>query len=262
MSYAPIDMSAFPSEREEGLKGVTRYGLFEVALYRSNLWQHSHRVLWILESVLPTVQKHMRLDAEMARALGFVHDDAEIVTGDLQAGVRARMSDAERAAYDKKEEEAIEVLASKWPKTVNGYEYRALLRHMVHKDCPEALLVMFADKMDAYCESLHEVYAGNLSLVTSVIFYARTVARYPSQYPELKSFLLSKEHPFVQDFVPLPQRGRVGVPEFELFNKPHTVESLAVSSRFPFYDEWKRMVIARGGEEGVRWLTEVKESVQ
>ena len=92
MRFAPIDLSAFPAERERTLKSIYRYRMFETILYRSNLWMHSLRMLWLVEEMSSLAQKHLSVDIEKARAMALVHDDAEIITGDIQAGVKALMS--------------------------------------------------------------------------------------------------------------------------------------------------------------------------
>ena len=260
MKYEPIDMSAFPPEREAALRNIFRYRMFDVVLYRSSLWAHEHRVLWLTEELLPLAQQYLTLDAEKARAIAIVHDDAEILTGDVQAGEKARMTREQLLTVEQNEEKAIDELSARYPEKFAGYSYRALLTHMLKKDCPEAQFVSVMDKLDAYCESLHEVLAGNISLLSSLLFYTRAMARFPMVFPTFKEFLASNEHALLLELV--PEFGNVGPGDFSAFNRPHTAESLSAKSRFPFYDEWKRIVVARGGEEGIRWLTEAKESVQ
>jgi hypothetical protein len=226
-----------------------------VVFYRSNLWMHSQRVLWLLEELAPTAQKYLEFDLEKARAYALVHDDAEIITGDVQAIEKERMSPEDQEKYDRQEEEAIEKLALVFPADVNGYSYKELLSHALKKDCIEAQLVSYIDKLDAYCESLHELYAGNISLIKSVVSYANNLPLFPYKYPALKELLGSKEHAFTylrDQISPFETKAE----NYMHLNKPHTEESIKVDTDFPFYRLWKKIVIERGRKE---WLLEQRE---
>jgi 5'-deoxynucleotidase YfbR-like HD superfamily hydrolase len=258
MSLSDIDVSAFPKEREEKLRSIQRFSLFEVMLYRSSLWQHTHRVLWIVEELLPHASE-MNIDPEKARALALVHDDAEMVTGDYQAGHKAKMTPEQLKKLDEEEEEAVQELVKKYPKTVHGYEYGTLLRHAIHKDCNEALLVMYADKFDAYNETLHEVYAGNLGLLWSLMFYEQWLAGYAKKYPPLASFT-TKQSPFILSNNNRFQPHHVVPGPYQYLGKPYTRESISHPTDSAFYNAWRTLVLERAGaEEGTTWLTEQRE---
>ena len=66
---------------------------------------------------------------------------------------------------------------------------------MLHKKTIEAQFVSYADKLDAYNESLHEIFAGNISLLESVMFYAQAFANFPKKYPALADFMADKTSP-------------------------------------------------------------------
>jgi 5'-deoxynucleotidase YfbR-like HD superfamily hydrolase len=250
-------MSAFPPEREAGLKGLSRYSMFELMYYRPNLWQHSHRVLWLIEALAPIAQTYLQIDIEKARIMGFVHDDAEMVTGDIQAGHKARMSAEELAKLDQNEERAAAELAARYPKEVHGYNYESLLVEMVRKESIESMLVSYADKLDAYCESMHELHAGNMSLLRSTMFYVKAMTLFPTKFPPLREFLADTSSPLIDT----ADRLNPDISKAELYADlaPYTEESIRRQTDFPFYNEWRRMNIARGGEEGVRWLIEQRE---
>src|SRR3989338_3972028 len=168
----------FPPEREEKLRSIMRYSMFEVMYYRPSVWIHAQRVSWIVEELVPIAGKYFKnFDGEKARILALVHDDAEIITGDIQAGHKARMSKKELAVVHNSEHEAIRKLATRYPTTVGGYSYKQLLMEASRKDTPhassEAKLVTYADRLDAFCESLHEVFAGNLSFIRAFMFYVK-----------------------------------------------------------------------------------------
>lgn len=253
--YREIDLSIFPSDREMKLKEIYRYSFFDVVYYRSNLWMHTHRVLWLLEELMPIAKKYIEFDEEKARALALVHDDPEMLTGDIQAIVKSRMTKEEQTKMEEDDMKAIDEIAKSYPEFINGYSYRELLKHSAKKDCIEAKLVSYVDKMDAYCESLHELYAGNLSLLRSVVFYANALPLFPIKFPELKEMLSSKESTltFITDQI---SPGEIKYENYKNFNKPHSAESLEINTDFPFYKTWKDIVIKKGK---IDWLVKQKE---
>ena len=259
MGFKEIDLSAFPPEREAGLKNLYRYSMFEVMYYRPNLWEHSHRLCWMVEELAPIAKKYLKkIDIEKARAMALVHDDAEMITGDIQAGVKALMSKSELADVLKKERLAIKDISKKFPKKIHDYVYEKLLLEMAEKKTPESLLVTYVDKLDGYCESMHEVLAGNISLMRSVMFYVKTFAEFPTKYPKLAAFCAEKSSPLT--FV--DNRTDVNGVRFARYAKlkPYTKESINAQTDFPFYNEWRRIVIARAGAEGLKWLTVMREN--
>jgi 5'-deoxynucleotidase YfbR-like HD superfamily hydrolase len=257
MAFAPIDLSAFPGEREHKLRGIKRYSLFEVMYYRPNVWQHVHRVLWIVEELAPFAHT-IGADIEKARALALVHDDAEMLTGDHQAGHKGQMTKEQLQKLDEEEESAARKLADMYPKTVHGYEYGALLLHAIHKDCPEALLVMYADKFDAYNETLHEILAGNNTLLWSLMFYEQWFAKYVKKFPALAAFAAEKS-PFILGGDNRFQPHHVDTAPYRHAGRPHTEESLGHSTDFAPYNAWREMVVRHGGGEGKQWLLDQQE---
>jgi len=253
--FKEIDLNVFPAERKEKLESIYRYNYFDVLFYRSNLWQHTHRVLWLLEEIDPLAQKYIKFDIEKARVYALVHDDAEMITGDVQAITKLRMSADEQIKHEEEEMSAISKLAETYPQEINGYSYKELLLNAVKKDSIEAKLVSYLDKLDAYCESLHEVYAGNISLLRSVVFYANALPLFPIKYPELKELLASKESPLTY-LTNQISPGEIRVERYMNLGKPYTKESLGIDVDFPFYKEWKRIVIERGK---IDWLINQKE---
>lgn len=248
--FKDIDLSPFPAEREEKLKEIYRFSLFESLRYRSNLWMHTHRVLWLLDELIPIAQKYLDFDVEKARILALVHDDAEMITGDIQAGVKARMTPEELSKVEQNEKEALELLAERYPEIIHGYNYKELLYHSVNKDCIEAKIVSYVDKIDAQCESLHEVLSGNITLLRSVIFYTNTFASFPKKFPELAELMKSKESAltYLADVV---SYDNVKDNRYTLLNKPWTEESILLETDFPFFNTWKKIVIEKGHKD---WL--------
>ncbi len=259
MEYISLDSVAFPPEREARLRAIFRYSMFDVMLYRSNLWEHSHRVTWIVEELAPLTATLKGYDIEKARALAYVHDDPEMLVGDIQAGHKAKMTKQELEAIESNEDAAADALSAQMSGTVNGYGYRELLGHAIHKDCIEAQVVSYADKFDAYCETLHELFAGNLSLLWSILLYERWTTSYPQKYPEIAELLSLHDFPFVIANT-FQQPSAVHAAHFR-HPQPHTRDSIAVPTEFPYYNSWRTMVAMKGGEEGITWLTTARESL-
>lgn len=253
----PIDLSAFPKEREEKLRAIMRYSLFEVMYYRSSVWHHAKRVAWIIDEIAPFITKYGG-DIEKARVMALVHDDAEMVTGDYQAGHKAQMTREQLQKLDEEEELAVEKLAASYPKMVHDYEYAVLLRHMVRKDCIEAVFVSYADKFDAQNETLHEILAGNLTLLWSLMFYGQWFANYVRKFPMLAEFSKEKS-PFILGSDNRFQPHHVGFQNYAYAGKPHTEDSLTHPTDFAFYNAWREMVLRRGGDEGKTQLLNQKE---
>lgn len=254
----PIDLSVFPKEREQALKEIYRYSLFEVMLYRSNIWEHCHRILWLAEEILPTIQKYISIDSEKVRVLAMVHDDEEMITGDIPAGVKAAMSPEEQKKMWKNEKNAADILAKKYPKEVAGYSYRALLTNSAEKDCVEAQLVSYLDKLDAYCESLHEVLAGNINFLRAALFYERALFSFPIKYPALKPLFVSSDASLFLFKNQYPTT-KLPVKNYVHFNKPHTDASLSAKTDFPFYNVWRKVILKRAGKDGKQYLLKQRE---
>lgn len=232
--------------------------MYEVFFYRSNLWMHAHRVLWILEEIIPTAKKYFDFDEEKARVLALVHDDAEMITGDIQAGHKAMMTEEELKKVDQSEENAIEQLVDIYPKTVHGYSYKELLTHALKKDSIEAQLVSYADKVDAYCESMHELLAGNITAIRTVLFNAKARLEFHKKFPALEKFLNDLDSPLVNTEAFLsPFKVEFG--NYKNYNKPFNSETIHATSDFLFYNMWKDVILKKAGEEGLDYLISQKE---
>jgi 5'-deoxynucleotidase YfbR-like HD superfamily hydrolase len=249
----------YPGRRAE-LESITRYHAFDTMLYRTNDWIHSLRVAWLVEELLPVAKKHFKhLDADRAVCLALVHDDAETITGDIQAGHKATMSKKELLKVHMNERLAAALLGKRHPVKVSGkYPYGKLLLEICEKKTLEAQLVSYADKMDGYCESLHEVYAGNSSLLRSVIFYAIFFAQADKKLPKLKTMIDDRSSPFtyLQSYL---QEFYVKGSKYIGFGKPFTMRSLKRPSQFSFYDRWRAITIKKGGKKGIEGLIKQKE---
>ncbi len=256
--FTKIDFSEFHAQREEKLKRLYRYSRFALMQYRSSNWMHAHRMLWMIEELAPLLKKHVpKLDINKCRVLALVHDDAEIITGDIQAGHKAQMNQKQLAKLDEDEEVAIYELAKKFPRTVAGYSYRGLLFEALRKNTLESQVVNYFDKLDAYNESLHEFVSGNISILRSIMFYSRSISTYPYIFPKLKTFFEDKSSPLT--FIDDRKISPVIYPKSYSKLKPFTAKNIENISEFPTYDAWKKVVLKRGGKDGLNWLIGQRE---
>lgn len=252
------ELNVFPPEREEKLRRIERFSMFDIFVYRSTLWDHSRRVSAIVEEISPIAQKVLaNYDPEKARILGLVHDDAEVITGDVQLGHKQAMNSEQLTKTEKSEADAIEQLADIYPLEIGGYNYRELLYHALRKDCVEAHVVSYADKLDAFCESLHELFGGNTLALRAVLNYTIILGKFGEKFTDLRPM-------FTHNSVPLlnielrTDSWRVHESFYKHLNQPHTEESIRQKTEFPVYDHWKEIILNRFGEEGIMMLTSRK----
>jgi len=251
--------SLFPKIRQEKLQAIKRYSMTEVFFYRSSLWYHSLRTAFMVDALLELATNLLAdFDGKKAYILALVHDDAEIITGDVQLGHKQLMTDAQLAEIEHNELKAIEALSQEFPPTVMGYNYQKLLLHVLRKDCVEAQLVSYLDKVDAYCEAMHEVFGGNISGLRSVIGYIDTIRSIKQKYILIAPLFEHKDLPLLNIGLRTDMR-RVHWRNYVHLNKPHTPESILLETEFSFYNSWRDLALKNLGQEGVRILTEQVE---
>ena len=254
-----INLSAFKG-RKEALEKVIRYAPLSPMFYRTNLHIHTHRLSWMVEDALPLFsQAYPELEPLKLRILARVHDDPEIITGDIVYSKKRRMTTQEKAQLLNQEARAIETLAHRWPKEIQGYAYKTLLLSASRKDCLETVLLSYLDKIDAWCESLHELYAGNTRFhypedVEKPPVAGSTMKQFPKLFPVIKRvYLRGAHHPFFQ---PIPSINKETVLST---GAPHTIATISTPSGIPHYDHWKKLTLDYGKEQGVSWLTQQRE---
>jgi 5'-deoxynucleotidase YfbR-like HD superfamily hydrolase len=248
--------------RKEKLLAIKRYGGFLKMLYRTNLWTHTHRMSWMVEDVGSAVQKiYPHFDIELARTMAFVHDDIEIIIGDIMFGAKLNMSDTEITALHQEELAAVRNLATTYPKTINGFPYEALMNRYetLAPDDIEAHVVKYIDKFDAIGESAHELFAGNTLFIhgyspetlapldSLMTFFDHVYTTHPTLKP-LKSL-----HPLFGS-VPLPDTADIAAN-----GKLHTKETLSKHTTYTPYNTWKKITLSYGGTFGKQMLLDKKE---
>lgn len=247
-------ISVFPKSREEKLRSMKRFSMTDVFFYRSSLWHHSLRVHFIVNELARISQGVLpQCDWEKASVLALVHDDAEMITGDVQLGHKQVMTEKQLKEVHSNEVAAIETLAREFSGDVGGYSYRRLLQNALEKDCIEAEVVSYADKFDAYCESMHEVLAGNLSALRAIINYVATLENFKGKYPSLAPLLNHKGSPFTNVGL-RTDMWHVHQSNYTWLNKPHTPDSIRQKTEFVFYNAWKQLVLDNLSQEGLEVL--------
>ena len=241
-----IDFSGFRG-REEKLRNILRYNMErrKPMFYRTNLLIHSRRVALLLEDISSEILNVYGDDFDFRKALtlALVHDDAEIVTGDIQLYYKDRMSEEELQEVHDNELKAIKLLCSLWPSELNGFKYEGLLKNALEKNCIEAQLVSYCDKIDAICESLHEVHAGNEKFLEPAKAYiGRRIRDFPVKFPILGKILFGK-HPLLEFPIDL------NFEEILKNGKFHTSDSLKTFSGVSQYERWKEISVEHFGEK-------------
>ena len=250
--FKEIDFAGFDG-REEKLQKIIRYNMERRTPmhYRTNDLIHSKRVHLLVNDILPTIAPiyNNGLNPSKALTLALVHDDAEILTGDVQLYYKDRMSLEQLTELKLKEKQAIEQLSKNWPEKIDNFSYKELLCHALYKNCLEAQVVSYCDKIDGFCEAVHEIYAGNQKFTGSAVAYVKKLNQFPEKFPLLNKIIPSN-HPFLV----LPK-------ELNLENMPketrfHTLETIKNLSGISHYDRWKELTIKYFG---AALLLEVKE---
>ena len=247
MNFTPIVLVGFEG-RDRALAQIKRYvhDITQIMFYRTNDLINSRRVLWHLEEAIPDILEVCKdgFDVEFARTLAFVHDDVEVITGDVQLYDKERMRSEQLEELARTENEAISILVGMYHSLANGFDYSELLLAAKQKNRIEAQYVSFFDKFDGGGEAWHEVWAGNKRFLRPAggdgedKGYVRRLNEFPDKYPLMKPFFhrFPTYLPSLFDFGLVAEKGM-----------PHTSNSLHKDSGYFLYDQWRRTIINREG---------------
>jgi len=218
--------------RDIELHSVIRYSLYYPMLYRSNLFTHAQRVASLVRAMNQAAQAVFgkTYDTRKAEIIALVHDDAEIIFGDIMAGNKSKMTAEQLMQVKEAEFAAINEISKRFPNCVEGYSYKQLLLEAAEYTSLESQVVCYADKYDALGEALHEIFAGNHAFVSRIVneygriptpteYYANFFRTFADKYPNLKP-LLAQPLPLLE---PVPQLDYMRVVAQGV---PHTRESI------------------------------------
>lgn len=250
MDFRPISLERFEG-REKALAAIKRYNhdFTPIMFYRTNDLVHSRRVLWHLEEALPDIITVYgdNFEINFARTLALVHDDLEILTGDVQLHDKEQMESSELEALAEEEKMAIPRMVKMFNSVANGYDYGKLLSAAKEKSRLEAQFVSFFDKFDGGGEAWHEVWAGNHYFLLPAGGkhgqkggYIKRLNEFSSKYPVMGIFF--EQFP---KYLPEPFDFKLAVEN----GKPHTLESLQQGGGYLPYESWKRTIMKREGVE-------------
>lgn len=268
MEFRPLDFAGFEG-RDQQLKNIIRYHAFNPMWYRTNLYIHSRRIVWLMEELLPfAVQAYPGFDVEVARTMAAIHDDLEISLGDIMLAEKVNMNADQHADLHRREQEAIATVAAMFPSRVNGFDYKKLMfryqefEEFLHPDLgiqlndAEAAVVKYCDKLEGFCEALHEIFAGNVAFThgysetTSGPYdvYTKVLNTFTEKFP-IFAPMREFEHPLLRMAAPLD------IDRIVSDGKEHTKESIGAPTSYAHYDAWKEISLERGGEWVLKQMT-------
>ena len=242
-------------KREENLSRIKRYHKFKVMFYRTNDLLHSKRVLALLEMILPYILEfYPEFNVKLARLIALHHDNHEIIMkgGDISLQLKLELryngDIAGLKQLNQDEIRAAKKLAKSYPKKIEGYDYyNEIAIHAISKDCIEAQVVSFVDKIDGYCEAIHEVLAGNTIFLEPIINYlSNTFNDLIKAYPLIKEIFGIRNAWFdllsIVDLRDFFEDGLIG-------GNPHTIKTIEKKTVIPQYEKWKEITISNFGIE-------------
>lgn len=248
--------------------------------YPQNNHDHGVNVSWIAGNLARRARDELGIfcNIQQLNPVCLVHDHLECYPplGDVPAGYKRFMSEEERAALERLECKAIEWMIQQMPEEYDRYQYGSLLWEAHAKQTFIAQLMKWADMIDGYCLSLHEILAGNHGFLK--VTKHRGVDL-PNACTDYEKFYFPQVHReltleptgslgqlFEQLNSPLlvPPPGRSHEEYVVLANqgRPHTrasIDRMILSKEFPLYVAWLEILRDANDPATMRWLTTVNE---
>lgn len=229
--------------RERDLANVLRFHEIPVMFYRTDDLIHSLRVRAIVKELLPyACAYYPQIDPELAITLPLFHDDPEIASkhGDVAGQRKLFMAIHEKEELELEEVRAAQLLHKCYRyRRIGRFRYIDLVMHALKKDCIEACLCSFADKLDGDCESIHEILAGNVAFLEPVMNYRENWFA-----PRKKKFKFLRKC-FRKDngYFSFPVTDRIKYTPGGISGGPHTELSIRSYSGIYHYEMWKRVTL-------------------
>ena len=247
--------------RENDLIQFKRYNKFDVMFYRTNLYIHEKRVRAIVKKLLSSaISFYPKLEIKKTFLISEYHDDFELISkrGDVSLQLKLMMNGSELSSLKEEEINSAKKIARIYHNPdIEGYKYENLLMHAILKDCIESQIHSFADKIDAYCEAIHEVLAGNTVFLEPIInYHAKIFNNLSGNFPLIKKIFNGKIKGTLFDFPVVDlkdffQKGNIG-------GKPYTAETVKRKTLIPHYEMWKEITLSIF-EDGMNLLTKQVE---
>lgn len=118
--------------REEELDSIKRFvGYADVMFYRSSVLTHCKRVNLIVRELNKYIDVSA-INKKLAETLALVHDDTEIITGDILAQNKMNYSKKEQQEYEQRCNQAIQILVDNYPSHINDFNYMELFSIRIH----------------------------------------------------------------------------------------------------------------------------------
>lgn len=251
--------------REQELREVYRYGFYDSPIYyKANLRIHTARISWICRNIGEYLEKLRpnTFDIEKLVALSIVHDDTEIIVGDIVWPVKMAFTHEEKAAYEQRCRDSIDILYKAYWNNFTDYDYRELLLMEDAWDSLEYAIMKYADKLEGHLEVYHELFAGNISF-DKECKKKFGISTYDFSYNSSKEFLwqlLTRLWLTSKDIRgnPLLNIEQKITSEDILFKNWsfHTKESIQTQKWYYVYDAWVWLHFQYGSAEQIAYLYE------
>ncbi len=252
-------------DRTNLLQNIWRYNNYPVVFYRSDVWVHSKRIYCMLQELeknLKNVYKNFNI--EKALIMSLVHDDPEIITGDIVAGKKAKLNTEELQILDDDELIAVEELKRRYPNEIFGFNYSDLILEIIHKNTIEAQVVKYLDRFDALCEAVHEVRSGNVDFIIHqkseygelelpIEYYEKRFNNWEKNYPLLKDMISKGKIPFM-----IYQK--IDLKKLSAQKIEYNFTNILDSSGIEYYDWWIKILSKRLDSKDFERLYIKKES--
>jgi 5'-deoxynucleotidase YfbR-like HD superfamily hydrolase len=179
-------------------------------IHEQDNFNHTRRVMYLgrflTNILLQNPSKPYKPNLRHVSNMGYHHDDPEIITDDILATTKAKMSKEELEKLKQKEDLASHVIAH----FIFGLTppqddiYINDQREIREKLTLESQIVDVADKWDSLCEILHEVRCGNKPFSELLSFRQNVFVKFKESYPFYK---VIKNNSLLEfDKIPTPQQ--------------------------------------------------------
>jgi len=181
-------------------------------IHEQDDFNHVRRVMYLGEILTKILLKDpsspYKPDLRHVQSMGYHHDDAEIVTGDILATAKAKMNKEEFQELKQREDLASHALAHFIfeLKPPQDQIYIDTQRELRNKLTLESQIVDVADKWDSLCEILHEVRCGNKPFSELLSFRKQVFIHFRNNYSFYE--ILEKNSLLEFNEIPTPQQAK------------------------------------------------------